>query len=275
MMKTIVDAKKADFSFGFHELLKYKDLFLILAYRDYKVRYAQTFLGFIWAFVQPLITLSIFTLVFGKAAKVDTGEIPYPLFAIIGMSAWTYFAFVMNQSGSSILSAQGMIKKIYFPRLVIPLGKAVVGVIDFLIVSIFIVVIMAFYGVSPSQNIFFLPIFFLINVLAALGVGLWLSALTVRYRDFQHITPFLVQFGMYATPIAYPAELVTENVSYWISIIYFLNPMAGVVEGYRYSVLGTGGIDSFSYMSFTLVLILFVSGVYYFRKVEKVMADIV
>ena len=275
MMKTIVDAKKADFSFGFHELLKYKDLFLILAYRDYKVRYAQTFLGFIWAFVQPLITLSIFTLVFGKAAKVDTGEIPYPLFAIIGMSAWTYFAFVMNQSGSSILSAQGMIKKIYFPRLVIPLGKAVVGVIDFLIVSIFIVVIMAFYGVSPSQNIFFLPIFFLINVLAALGVGLWLSALTVRYRDFQHITPFLVQFGMYATPIAYPAELVTENVSYWISIIYFLNPMAGVVEGYRYSVLGIGGIDSFSYMSFTLVLILFVSGVYYFRKVEKVMADIV
>ena len=275
MMKTIVDAKKADFSFGFHELLKYKDLFLILAYRDYKVRYAQTFLGFIWAFVQPLITLSIFTLVFGKAAKVDTGEIPYPLFAIIGMSAWTYFAFVMNQSGSSILSAQGMIKKIYFPRLVIPLGKAVVGVIDFLIVSIFIVVIMAFYGVSPSQNIFFLPIFFLINVLAALGVGLWLSALTVRYRDFQHITPFLVQFGMYATPIAYPAELVTQNVSYWISIIYFLNPMAGVVEGYRYSVLGIGGIDSFSYMSFTLVLILFVSGVYYFRKVEKVMADIV
>jgi len=274
-VKTVVDASKSGIDLGLRELRNYKDLFLILAYRDYRVRYAQTFLGFIWAFLQPLFTLLIFTLVFGKAAKVDTGDIPYPVFAIVGMSAWTYFAFVMSQSGSSILSAQGMIKKIYFPRLVIPLGKALVGLIDFGIVFIFMIGVMFIYGLSPSPNIVLLPLFFLINVMCALSVGLLLSAITIRYRDFIHITPFLVQFGLYATPIAYPANLVVDNISPALGIIYFLNPMAGVVEGYRYCILGIGELHNLSVISFFVVGVLFIYSVYYFKKVEKIMADIV
>lgn len=274
-MKTIVDSNKTGISLGLEELIKYKDLFLILAYRDFKVRYAQTYLGFIWAFVQPALTLTIFTLVFSKAAKVDTGDIPYPVFAIAGMSAWSYFAFVMSQSGNSIIGAQGMIKKIYFPRLVIPLSKAVVGLVDFFIVMIFLCVIMAYYRFVPSGKILFLPVFVLINLLSALGVGIWLSALTVRYRDFTHIIPFAVQFGLYATPIAYPSSLVINAMPDWVATLYFLNPMAGVVEGYRYSILGSGMITGLSYLSFFIVFMIFVSGLYYFKKVERVMADIV
>lgn len=274
-MKTIVDSNQTGLNLGLRELLKYKDLFLILAYRDFKVRYAQTYLGFIWAFVQPALTLTIFTLVFSKAAKVDTGDIPYTLFAIVGMSAWTYFAFVMNQSGNSIIGAQGMIKKIYFPRLVIPLSKALVGLVDFIIVFVFLCLIMLFYGFKPSVNVWLLPAFMLINVISALSAGLWLSALTVRYRDFTHIIPFAVQFGLYATPIAYPAELVITALPNWATILYYLNPMAGVVEGFRYSILGIGTLSVYSFISFVVILILFFSGLFYFKKVEKVMADIV
>jgi lipopolysaccharide transport system permease protein len=274
-MKTVVDSQKKRMGLGLKELIKYKDLFLILAYRDFRVRYAQTYLGFIWAFIQPALTLIIFTLVFGKAAKVDTGEIPYPVFAIVGMSAWSYFAFVMSQSGNSIIGAQGMIKKIYFPRLVIPLSKSLVGLIDFGITLCFLVSIMVFYGQSLSSNIILLPIFLLINLLAALAVGIWLSALTVRYRDFQHIIPFAVQFGLYATPIAYPSSLVTDSLPNWVVSLYYLNPMAGVVEGYRLSILGIGEINAFSYLSFLVVFLLFVSSLYYFKRVERVMADIV
>lgn len=274
-VKTIVDANKKSLNLGIKELWSYKDLFLILAYRDYRVRYAQTFLGFIWAFVQPLVTLTIFTLVFGRVAKVDTMGLPYPVFAIVGMSAWTYFAFVMGQSGGSIIGSQGMIKKIYFPRLVIPLGKAFVGLIDFLIVFAFLIGILTFYGVIVSSSIFWLPLFFAMNVISALAVGLWLSALTVRYRDFQQVTPFLVQFGLYATPIAYPTELVLKSVPDWLGILFYINPMVGVVEGYRFSILGLGELNQLSYISFTLNFILFITGLLYFKKVERVMADIV
>lgn len=274
-MKTVVDSKKRVLSLGLGELFKYKDLFLVLAYRDFRVRYAQTYLGFLWAFIQPALTLTIFTLVFGKAARVDTGDIPYPVFAIVGMSAWSYFAFVMSQSGNSIIGAQGMIKKIYFPRLVIPLSKALVGLIDYAIAFVFLVVIMVTYQQEISTNILLLPLFMVVNLISALGIGIWLSALTVRYRDFQHIIPFAVQFGLYATPIAYPSSLLVDKLPAWVNSIYYLNPMAGVVEGYRLAILGVGDINTYSYLSFTMVFLLFVSGLYYFGKVEKVMADIV
>jgi lipopolysaccharide transport system permease protein len=165
-------------------LIDYRDLFYILAYRDLRVRYAQTFLGFLWAILQPVATLIILFFVFGKALKVDTGDIPYPVFALAGLSMWTYFSFVLNQSGQSVIGAQEMIKKIFFPRLVIPLSKAVVGIVDFGLTLIFLIVMMIAYGITPSTNVFFAPIFILLNVLAALSVGIWLSALTIRYRDF-------------------------------------------------------------------------------------------
>jgi lipopolysaccharide transport system permease protein len=273
--RIVVDASKRRFSLNLKELLEYRDLFLILAYRDLRIRYAQTFLGLAWAFLQPAATLLIFTVVFGRAVKVDTGGIPYPVFAITGMTAWTYFAFVLNQSGNSIVTSQEMVKKIYFPRLVIPLSKAVVGFVDFLMAFAILFVLMAIYRVTPSPNIVFLPGFILLTVVSALAAGIWLSALTIRYRDFQHVIPFLVQFGLYATPIAYPSETIIDNLPRWGTALYYLNPMAGVVEGFRWSVLGGAPPNAFAYLSFGVMAILFVTALMYFRRVERVMADIV
>ena len=271
MSKIVVDAKQSSLRIDFKELISYRDLFYILSYRDLRVRYAQTFLGFVWALLQPLATLLIFVLVFGMVVKVDTGGIPYPLFAISGISMWTYFGFVLNQSGNSVIGAQEMIKKIYFPRLVIPLSKAVVGFVDFGVSLLMLVILMIVYKFTPSMNIIFAPLFILLNIIAALSVGIWLSALTIRYRDFQHIIPFLVQFGMYATPVAYPARLVPEKYQ----LIYNLNPMAGVIQGFRWSVFGGSPPDVYFYISMGVILSLFVSGLFYFKKVENVMADIV
>lgn len=271
----IVDADKRNFSINLKELWDYKDLFWILAYRDVRVRYSQTFLGLTWAFIQPAATLLIFTVVFGRAVKVDTGNIPYPVFAICGMTAWTYFAFVLNQSGNSIISAQEMVKKIYFPRLVIPLSKALVGLVDFAVAFLMLVVLLVIYDVHPSENIVFLPFFILLAIFSSLAAGIWLSALTIRYRDFQHVVPFLVQFGLYATPIAYPSETVIANLPRWAAIIYYLNPMAGIAEGFRWSILGGNAPYELAWISFTLVILLFITSLIYFRKVERIMADIV
>jgi lipopolysaccharide transport system permease protein len=271
MSKIVVDANSSSYKIDLKELKHYRDLFYILAYRDLRVRYAQTFLGFLWALLQPLATLLIFILIFGMALKVDTGGIPYPLFAISGISMWTYFGFVLNQSGNSVIGAQEMIKKIYFPRLVIPLSKAVVGFVDFGVALLMLVILMVVYEFSPSINIIFAPLFILLNIIAALSVGIWLSALTIRYRDFQHVIPFLVQFGMYATPVAYPARLVSDKYQ----LIYNLNPMAGVIQGFRWSVFGGSPPDIYFYISMGVILVLFVSSLFYFKKVEDVMADIV
>lgn len=275
MMHLVVDAEKRTSLLNLKELKHYRDLFYILAYRDLRIRYAQTFLGLLWAMLQPLATLAIFVIVFGHAVKVDTGNMPYPLFAITGVAAWTYFAFVMKESGSSIISAQQMVKKIYFPRLVIPLSKAIVGFVDFGIALLFMVILMVYYQVVPAGNVMFLPLFILMIIISALGVGIWLSALTIRYRDFQHVVPFLVQFGLYATPTAYPAKAILQSLPEWLVVIYYLNPMAGVIEGFRWCLLGGDPPSAFAYLSFGLVLIIFVSGLFYFKRIERIMADIV
>ena len=275
MARIIVDANKSTFSLNLKELLSYRDLFLILAYRDLRVRYAQTFLGLAWAILQPVFTLIIFTLVFGHFVKVETGGVPYPLFALCGMVAWTYFSFVMNHSGSSIIGAQEMVKKIYFPRLVIPLSKALVGLVDFLIAFILLLMLILFYDGAISVNIIMLPVFVLLTIFCALAAGIWLSALSIRFRDFQHITPFLVQLGLYATPIAYPGDVVIRALPDAGVILFYLNPMAGVVEGFRWSILGYGSLHSVSFISFAMVIVLFFSGLIYFKKVERVMADLV
>lgn len=275
MEKLIVDADNLKWNINIKELFRYRDLLLILAYRDLKVRYAQTFLGLLWSIIQPLAILIIFTVVFGRVAKVDTSNIPYPLFAIAGMGAWSYFSFVMSQSGNSIIGAQEMVKKIYFPRLIIPLSKALVGFVDFVIALVFIILLMIYYEVPPSGQIVYLPFFILLTILSALAIGIWLSALTIRYRDFQHIVPFMVQFGLYATPVGYQAKDIVENLPNWAIVLYYANPMAGIVEGFRWSVLGGEAPTSYAYFSFLLVIIMFVSGLFYFKRAERVMADIV
>ncbi len=259
----------------FKELFAYKDLFLILAYRDLKVRYAQTFLGLIWAILQPLLTLLIFTLVFGRLVKIDTGGIPYPLFAICGMGAWSYFSFVLSQSGNSIIGAQDMIKKIYFPRLIIPLSKSLVGFVDFSVALGFILILAIVYGHVPPVEFIYFPVFIFLAIISALAVGIWLSALTIRYRDFQHVVPFLVQFGLYATPVGYPSALILKNLPAWGGVLYYLNPMAGVADGFRWSLLGAAPPSMYSFISFGAIIILFITGLFYFKSVEKVMADIV
>ncbi|MEO1051784.1 MAG: ABC transporter permease [Bacteroidota bacterium] len=275
MSNVVIEAGRNRLMLNIRELWRYKDLFWLLAYRDYRIRYAQTALGFVWAFIQPFATLLIFTVVFGVAAKVDTKDIPYPLFAICGMTAWTFFSYVLSNSSNSIITSQQMVKKIYFPRLIIPLSKAVVGIIDFFIALLFIVILCIYYKFVPSANIIYLPLFAIMTIISSLAVGIWMSALTIRFRDLQHVVPFLVQLGLYATPIAYPAEMLVTSLPKWATVVYFINPMAGAVEGFRWSILGGQPPNDYIYISFILVLVLFVTGLFYFRKVERTMADIV
>ena len=273
MAKLIIDANKKQYLPNFKEIFRYKDLFITLAWRDFKVRYAQTTIGLLWAFVQPIVTLIILNVVFSKFAHVETNGVPHILFTITGLSIWTYFSYVLTNSGGSIISAQGMVQKIYFPRLIIPLSKAVVGLIDFGITIVILIFLMIYYGFSPSPNIIYAPLFIFVGIIAALAVGIWLSALTVRYRDFQHIVPFFVQIGLYATPVAYPIEVASNNFPQWAMTIYYLNPMAGVVQGFRWSILGGEAPGNMMFISFGMVLLLFISGLLYFRGIEDKMAD--
>ncbi len=272
MSKTIIDSTGKGLQFqSLKELYLYRDLFLTLAYREFRIRYAQTFLGFLWAGLQPLVTLVIFAIVFGRALQVDTSGVPYPVFALAGMSAWMYFSFVVSTSGKSLITDQAMISKIYFPRIITPLSKALVGLIDFAITFILLILFMIWYGVSPSPHMVWLPVFLLMALLASLTFGIWVSALSVRYRDIQHIIPFMVQVGLYATPVAYPSSLIPEKYQ----LAYFLiNPMAGVIEGFRWSIIGQGEVQPLMFYSFGLIALLFILGLLYFKKVERTMADI-
>lgn len=272
MKTTIIDAEKKQLKLNLRELLNYKDLFITLAYREFRVRYAQTFLGFFWVVLQPVVTIFIFTFIFGKAIKVDTGDIPYPVFALTGMVAWSYFQFVVGQAGKSVLAEQAMIQKIYFPRLIIPLSKALVGIIDFLMTFILLIIAMVIYGVSPSMNIFWVPLFFLMTIVASLGIGIWISALTIRYRDIQHIIPFVIQVGLYATPVAYSTVYIPEK---YLLFYYLINPMVGVVEGFRWSIIGGQFPHTYIFLSAGVILLIFVSSLFYFKKVEREMADII
>lgn len=274
MSKKIISADRTSVIPDFQELYKYKDLFLTLSWRDFRVRYAQTTIGLLWAVLQPVITLLILSLVFGRFVGVKT-TVPHLLFTVAGMSIWTYFSYVMTNSGNSIIASQEMVKKIYFPRLIIPLSKAVVGLIDFSIALLIMAGLMIYYGIAPSANVWAAPLFLLVGVIAALGAGIWLSALTVRYRDFQHVVPFIVQIGLYVTPIAYPAEFATQQLPKWAATIYYLNPMAGVIQGFRWSLFGGNPPGDLFWVSLVMVLLLFVTGLFYFRKVEDDMADYV
>jgi lipopolysaccharide transport system permease protein len=274
MTKIIIDASKTKLLPNLRELYRYRDLFVTLSWRDFRVRYAQTSIGILWAVVQPIVTILILSLVFTKLAGVET-PVAGPLFIAAGMSVWSYFSYVMTNSGDSIISSQDMIKKIYFPRLIIPLSKAVVGLIDLGISILILIVLMIAYGVSPSGNVWIAPFFILMGMIAALGVGIWLSALTVRFRDFKHVVPFMVQIGLYITPIAYPAEFVTQKLPTWAANLYFLNPMAGVVQGFRWCLFGGEAPGVFMWISMAMILLIFVTGILYFTKVEKNMADYV
>lgn len=271
-MKTIIEAGRTGLITQLREILQYRDLLVMLAYRDYRVRYAQTVLGFTWALIQPLLTLLIFILVFHKAVRVETGEVPYALFALTGMWAWSYFAYVITQAGQSIVSSQALVTKIYFPRLIIPISKGMVGFIDFIIVFLLLLLLMVWYRFVPSANLAALPLLILAVVIFAMAAGIWLSALTIRFRDLQYVIPFLVQIGLYVSPVGYPASQVPEAYRN----IYYLNPMAAIMDGFRWCLLDTPlPATAYLFSSGFIIFLLFISGVYYFQRTERQIADII
>jgi lipopolysaccharide transport system permease protein len=252
------------------ELWEYRDLLFILAWRDIKVRYKQTTLGAAWAVLQPLLTMVVFSLLFGVAAKLPSEGIPYPIFTYAALLPWQLFAYAMTESGNSLVANQQLITKVYFPRLVIPLGAVMAGLVDFAIAFAVLLGMMLFYRIPFSLNMLFLPFFVLLAVLTALSVGMWLSALNVEYRDIRYTIPFLTQFWMFATPIAYSATLVPEKWRW----LYSLNPMYGVVQGFRWALLGLEGFSlPFFLISTGVVIVLFVGGLAYFRHMEDSFAD--
>jgi lipopolysaccharide transport system permease protein len=254
------------------ELWEYRELLYFLTWRDIKVRYKQTALGAAWAIIQPFFTMLVFSLFFGRLAKVPSDGIPYPIFSFAALVPWTFFANGLSQSSNSLVGSSNLITKVYFPRLAIPISAVLSGVVDFVLAFIVLLGMMAYYGVAPTLNVLWLPLFLLLALVTSLGVGLWLSALNVEYRDVRYVLPFVVQFWMFATPIAYPSTLLSEP---WRNL-YGLNPMVGVIEGFRWALLGTNTAPGpIIIMSSLAALLILAGGAFYFRRVEKTFADLV
>jgi lipopolysaccharide transport system permease protein len=254
------------------EVWEYRELLYFLIWRDVKVRYKQTVLGAAWAIIQPFFTMVVFSIFFGNLAKVPSDGIPYPIFAYTALLPWTLFVHALTESSNSLVANQNLITKVYFPRLVVPLAAVLSGLVDFAIAFVMLLGMMLYYHIVPTMAVIMLPIFVFLAVVTALSVGLWLSALNVQYRDVRYTIPFLTQFWMFVTPIAYPSSLVPE---FWRPL-YGLNPMAGVVEGFRWALLGRVEVPGVLLLvSSGAVIVLLVSGLYYFRRMEKSFADVV
>jgi lipopolysaccharide transport system permease protein len=254
------------------ELWAYHELLYFLVWRDVKVRYKQTALGASWAIIQPLFTMLVFTVFFGRLAKIPSDGLPYPVFSYAALVPWTFFANGLTQSADSLAGSANLLRKVYFPRLAIPVAAVLSGVVDFVIAFIVLLAMMTIYGVHPTIHIVWLPVLLLLALTTSLGVGLWLSALNVEFRDVKYVVPFIVQFWMLATPIAYPSSLIREPWHTW----YGLNPMSGVVEGFRWALLGrTASPGGMVWVSALVSLSLLVGGAYFFRRMEKTFADLV
>jgi len=254
-----------------HELWAYRELVTSFTLRDIKLRYKQTGLGVAWAVLQPLLTMVIFTVIFGGLAKIPSDGVPYPLFVLAALLPWMLFAEGLTRSTTSMVTNANIMTKVYFPRLIMPLSSIISPLVDFGVSFIILLAMMVYYGYAPTLNIIFLPLFLLLALATSLGVGLWLSALNVKYRDFQYIVPFLIQIGMYASPVVYASSLVPASLRVW----YGLNPMTGVIEGFRWALLGNGAPSAMVLVSVGMVIVLLVSGMFYFRRMEQYYADIV
>lgn len=253
------------------ELWEFRELVFFFIWRDVKVRYKQTVLGAAWAIIQPLFTMAIFSIFFGRLANVPSDGLPYPLFALAGLVPWLFFMNGLSHGANSLVENEKLIKKVFFPRMIVPLSSVLAGLLDFAVASSLLVVAMAWYAIAPSPEILVLPVFVLLAVIAATGVALWLSALNVQFRDVRYVVPFLGQIWMFASPIAYPASLLNES---W-RLVYALNPMVGVVEGVRWSLLGAGQPQWGVYgVSAAVAVTLLVTGAFFFRRVERSFADI-
>jgi lipopolysaccharide transport system permease protein len=255
------------------DLWRYRELFYFLAWRDILVRYKQTTLGIAWALIRPLLTMLVFTVVFSKLAKLPSGSIPYPLLILAAMLPWQFFASAVSESGNSLISNANMISKIYFPRLVIPTASVIVSFVDFIISGVLIFMMMLWYGFTPDWRLLSLPLLMLLVFLTALGAGLWMAALTVKYRDFRYITPFIVQMGLYVSPVGFSSTIVPGQ---W-RLLYSINPMVGIIDGFRWALLA-GQTPLYwpgLLLSLAVTLVLLISGTIYFRKTERSFADLI
>ena len=270
--RIVIQPRKGLFHLDLSSIWAYRELLYFLAWRDIKVRYKQTVIGAVWAILQPLMTMVIFTVIFGNFAKIPSDGLPYPLFVYAALLPWEYFSQAISRSGVSVVNDANLVQKIYFPRLIIPLAAVVTPLVDFVLSFLILLGMMFWFRVVPTWSMMILPFFLLMALLTALSAGLWLSALNVRYRDIRYTIPFLTQFWMYASPIAYPVSLIPEK---W-RLLYSLNPLVGVVEGFRWALLGMESPDfRLMAVSATVVLVILLGGLVYFKKTEQTFADII
>jgi lipopolysaccharide transport system permease protein len=272
MTQLLIEAGRTERQY-WRDLWGYRELFFFLAWRDLLVRYKQTFVGVGWSLIRPLLTMLVLTVVFGKLGKMPSGGIPYPLLVLCGMLPWQFFSSAMADSGNSLIGNSGLISKVYFPRLVIAVSSVITSFVDFLISAAFLAVLMIWYRYLPPVAVFFLPFYVLLALGASLGVGLWIAALMVKYRDFRFIVPFVIQFGLYISPVGFSSSVVPER----FRLIYALNPMVGIIDGFRWCLLGAQNRIYLPALAAAVidVTILIASGIWYFRKTERTFADVI
>ncbi len=272
MKERIIKRRKGFISIDLKELWVYRELFWFLAWRDILIRYKQAAIGIAWAVVQPLLTMVVFSVIFGGLAKLPSDGVPYPILTFTALLPWQFFANSMRASSQSLVGNSAIITKIYFPRIIIPTSAVISGVIDFAISFVILIGMMGWFRVMPTLNFLFLPLFIFLAFIAALGVGLWLSALNVEFRDVFYIVPFLIQAGQYFSPVAYSSSIIPAQWKFW----YSLNPLVGVIDGFRWCILGAPAPDWNNLMVSTLAMVaLFVSGLIYYKKMERTFADII
>ncbi len=275
-LQVVIEPAHGWASLGLRQVWEYRELLYFLVWRDVKVRYKQTALGVLWIILQPVISMVVFSLLFGGLLKVPSGDVPYPIFAYAALLPWNYFSTSLTRSATSLVGSSHLISKVYFPRLVIPISAVLAGLVDFGVAFIVLIGLMIYYGVVPTLAIVWLPAFLLLAVLTALGFGLWLGALNVRYRDINYVVPFLVQLWMYLTPVVYGTSLIPERFRFLLA----LNPMTGGVEGFRWALLGRQMADAsppgnLFIASVAITLVVLISGAIFFRRTERTFADVI
>ena len=267
----VIEPSRGWVSLQLGRVWQYRELLFFLVWRDVKVRYKQTAFGVGWILLQPLLTTFVFTILFGRLLNVPTGDIPYPVFALAGLIPWQYFAGSLTRSSTSLVNSANLISKVYFPRLIIPLSGVFGGLVDLAVGMVLLLVVMLIYRITPTIAILALPLFLLLAMTTALGFGLWLSALNVQYRDVGYLVPFVIQIWLFVTPVAYSAAIIPQQYRWLLG----LNPMTGVVEGFRWALLGTPPPGQLFTLSLVISLLVLVSGLYFFRRTERTFADIV
>jgi lipopolysaccharide transport system permease protein len=267
----IIEAGRVEKNY-WKDLWRYRELFYFIAWRDILVRYKQTVIGIGWSMLRPVLTMVVFTLVFGKLAKLPSEGAPYPVMVYAAMLPWQFFSNSLSEASNSLIENANMLTKVYFPRLVVPASSVIVGLVDFFISFLILALLMAWYGFGGTWRMIFLPLFLVLAFAASFGFSLWLAALNVRYRDFRYVIPFIVQFGLYISPVGFSSAIVPEQ---W-RLLYSLNPMVGVIDGFRWAILGSASLHWPGFLlSATLSAVIVVTGFRYFRKTERVLADII